>query len=318
MRRRRLGARGPEISAVGLGAWEAGGGEYGAGASDDDLIAAYRAGFDAGINWIDTAEVYGPHTSEELVGRAVADRDEVMVFTKVGPLPLGHGYEPDAIRAAAEDSLRRIGRDVIDLYQLHQPVPGMDVEAAWGAMVGLVDEGLVRCIGVSNFDREQLELCQRIRPLDSLQPQLSMLYREQQELVDWCAKRDVGVIAYGPLAFGLLTGGVTSDTRFSDDDWRSGNTDVPPVRRLYEALFAPAVLPGNLEKAEAVGPIADRLGLSRAQLALAWAFHQPGVTGVICGTTKEERARQDAAAAGVELSAGDLAEIDELLEVSER
>ena len=313
MRRRRLGQHGPEISLVGLGAWEAGGGEYGAGPAEDELIEAYRAGFDAGIDWIDTAEVYGPHTSEELVGRAVAGRDDVMVFTKVGPRPLGHGYEPDAIRAAAEDSLRRLGRDVIDLFQLHQPVPGMDVEAAWEAMAALVDDGLARAIGVSNFDLSQLELCQRIRPPDSLQPQLSMLYSEQRDLIEWCREREVGVIAYGPLAFGLLTGQVSADTRFPADDWRGGGNEVPAVKRLYEALFAPDVFAGNVAKAEAVDPVADELGISRAQLAVAWALHQPGVTGVICGTTEARLAREDAAAGDVELSAGDLAKIDGLL-----
>jgi aryl-alcohol dehydrogenase-like predicted oxidoreductase len=310
MRRRRLGSGGPEISVVGLGAWEAGGGEYGAGPPEDQIVAAYQAGFDAGIDWIDTAEVYGPHTSEELVGRAVRGRDDVMVFTKVGPQPLGHGYEPDAIRAAAQDSLRRLGRDVIDLFQLHQPVPGMDVEAAWEAMAGLAEDGLARCIGVSNFDRAQLELCQRIRPVDSLQPNLSLLYRADQGLVEWCGEQGIGVIAYGSLAFGLLTASIDAGTRFASDDWRSGNTDVPPVRRLYDALFAPEVLPGHLATVEAIGPIAERLGISRAQLALAWAAEQQGVTGAICGTTSPLRARENAAAGSVQLSAGDLARID--------
>jgi methylglyoxal reductase len=312
MRRRRLGSSGLEISAVGLGAWEAGGGEYGAGPPEDQIVAAYHAGFDAGIDWIDTAEVYGPHASEELVGRAVKGRDDVMVFTKVGPKPLGHGYEPDAIRAAAQDSLRRLGRDVIDLFQLHQPVPGMDVEAAWEAMAGLAEDGLVRAVGVSNFDREQLELCQRIRPVDSLQPNLSLLYRRDQDLVAWCGEQGIGVIAYGPLAFGLLTGRIDAGTRFADDDWRSGNTDVPPVIRLYEALFAPDVLPGHLATVEGLRPIAERLGISRAQLALAWAAEQPGVTGVICGTTSPARAGENAAAGSVALSPDDLAEIDAL------
>ncbi len=313
MRTRKLGSGGPEISVVGLGAWEAGGGEYGAGPSDDEIIAAYHAGFDAGINWIDTAEVYGPHTSEELVGRAVADRDDVMVFTKVGPLPLGSGYEPDGIRSGAEGSLRRIGRDAIDLYQLHQPVPGLDIEAAWTAMAGLVEDGLVRFIGLSNVDREQIEACQRIRPVDSLQPNLSMLYRSLQELIAWCGEQGIGVIAYGPLAFGLLTGAITTETRFSPDDWRSGNTDVPAVERLYRALFAPEVIAGNLAKADAVGPVAERLGLTRAQLALAWAIHQPGVTGVICGAVTEEHASENAAAGSADLSPEDLAKIEALL-----
>jgi methylglyoxal reductase len=312
VRRRRLGSGGPEISVIGLGAWEAGGGEYGAGPPDDEIVAAYQAGFDAGIDWIDTAEVYGPHASEELVGRAVRGRDDVMVFTKVGPRPLGHGYEPRAIRAAAQDSLRRLGRDVIDLYQLHQPVPGMDVEAAWEAMAALTNDGLVRWIGVSNFDREQLELCQRIRPVDSLQPNLSLLYRRDQDLIEWCGEQGIGVIAYGPLAFGLLTGSIDTGTRFAPDDWRSGNTDVPPVKRLYDALFAPGVLPGHLATVEALGPIADRLGLSRAQLALAWAVEQQGVTGIICGTTSSRRARENAASGSCELSPEDLAHIDPL------
>ena len=297
---------------IGLGAWEAGGGEYGAGPADDEIVAAYQAGFDAGIDWIDTAEVYGPHTSEELVGRAVRGRDDVMVFTKVGPQPLGHGYEPRAIRAAAQDSLRRLGRDVIDLYQLHQPVPGMDVEAAWAAMAALADDGLVRWIGVSNFDREQLQLCQRIRPVDSLQPQLSLLYRRDQDLIEWCGDQGIGVIAYAPLAFGLLTGSIDTGTRFAPDDWRSGNTDVTPVKRLYDALFAPGVLPGRLAAVEALAPIAERLGLSRAQLSLAWAVEQQGVTGVICGTTSSARARENAASGSRELSLEDLADIDAL------
>lgn len=312
MRRRRLRANGPEVSVVGIGGWEAGG-TWGSNPEDDEIIAAYHAAFDAGVNWVDTAEVYGPHISEEIVGRAVADRADVMVFTKVGPRPMGSGYEPDGIRSAAEGSLRRLGRDVIDLFQLHQPVPGMDVEAAWEAMVGLVDDGLVRFIGVSNFDREQIELCQRIRPVDSLQPNLSMLYRPLQDLIAWSGEQGIGVIAYGPLAFGLLTGAITAETEFGPDDWRSGNTDVPAVQGLYRALFAPEVLAGNLARSEALDPIADRLGLSRAQLALAWAIQQPGVSGVICGTRSAKRARENAAAGSVDLSHDDLAAIEAVL-----
>ena len=296
---------------IGLGAWEAGGGEYGAGPADDEIVAAYQAGFDAGIDWIDTAEVYGPHTSEELVGRAVRGRDDVMVFTKVGPQPLGHGYKPRAIRAAAQDSLRRLGRDVIDLYQLHQPVPGMDVEAAWAAMAALADDGLVRWIGVSNFDREQLQLCQRIRPVDSLQPHLSLLYRRDQDLIEWCGDQGIGVIAYAPLAFGLLTGSIDTGTRFAPDDWRSGI----PTSHPSSASTMPCSHRGSprcLAAVEALAPIAERLGLSRAQLSLAWAVEQPGVTGVICGTTSSGRARENAASGSRELSREDLADIDAL------
>jgi aryl-alcohol dehydrogenase-like predicted oxidoreductase len=312
MRTRKLGSRGPEISAVGLGAWQAGG-TWGTNPSDDSIIAAYHAAFDAGINWVDTAEVYGPYVSEGLVGTAVATRDDVMVFTKVGSRPVGSGYEPDGIRSAVQGSLRRIGRDVIDLYQLHQPVPDMNIEAAWHAMAGLVDDGLVRFIGLSNVDREQIARCQRIRPVDSLQPNFSMLYRELQGLIEWCGEQGIGVISYGPLAFGLLTGAIIAETRFPVDDWRSGNTEVPAVQRLYRVLFAPDVIAGHLAQAAALAPVADRLGLTRAQLALAWAIHQPGVTGVICGTRSPARARENAAAGSVELSPDDLAAIDAVL-----
>ena len=146
--------------------------------------------------------------------------------------------------------------------------------------------------------------------MDSFQPNLSLVYRRDQDLVEWCGAQGIGVIAYGPLAFGLLTGVIDADTRFASDDWRSGNTDVPPVIRLYEALFAPDVLPGHLATVEALRPIAEGLGISLAQLALAWAVEQQGVTGAICGTTSSTRARENAAAGAVQLSPDDLERID--------
>jgi aryl-alcohol dehydrogenase-like predicted oxidoreductase len=286
---------------------------WGTNPPDDEIVNAYRAGFDEGIDWVDTAEVYGPHRSEELVAQAIKGRDEVLVFTKVGPSPIGSGYEAEGIRAGAEGSLRRLGRDVIDLYQIHFPAPGIDIEAAWEAMAGLVDHGLVRFIGVSNFNREQTEACERIRHVDSLQPNFSMLFQPLRELIGWCGEQGIGVISYGPLAFGLLTGAITSETRFPPDDWRSGNTEIPPVLALYHALFAPGVIGDKLATVEALRPVADRLGISLAQLALAWAIQQPGVTGVICGTRSPERARENASAAAVDLSGDDLAEIDDIL-----
>jgi len=309
---RKLGPNGPEISVIGMGGWEAGG-MWGTNPPDEEIVRAYQAGFDAGITWVDTAEVYGPHRSEELVGEAIKGRDDVMVFTKVAGSPLGSGYDADGIRAGAEGSLRRLGREVIDLYQLHFPLPGMDIEAAWEAMARLVDDGLVRFVGVSNFDREQLEACQRVRPVDSLQPNFSMLFQRSRELLAWCGEQGIGVIAYGPLAFGLLTGAVTAETRFPPDDWRSGNTEIPPVLALYHALFAPEVIGANLAKVEQLRPVANRLGTTLAQLALSWAIRQPSVTGAICGTRSPERARENAAAGDVELSREDLEEIDRIL-----
>jgi aryl-alcohol dehydrogenase-like predicted oxidoreductase len=286
---------------------------WGSNPPDDEIANAYRAGFDGGINWVDTAEVYGPHRSEELVAQAIKGHDEVLVFTKVGPSPIGSGYEAEGIRTGAEGSLRRLGRDVIDLYQIHFPAPGIDIETAWEAMAHLVDDGVVRFIGVSNFNREQIEACERIRHVDSLQPNFSMLFQPLRDLIAWCDEQGIGVIAYGPLAFGLLTGRITAETRFPPDDWRSGNTEIPPVLALYQALFAPDVIRDKLAKVEALRPVADRVGITLAQLALAWAIQQPGVTGVICGTRSAERARENASAAAVALSKQDLTEIDAIL-----
>jgi len=140
-----------------------------------------------------------------------------------------------------------------------------------------------------------------------------MLFQPLRELIGWCDEQGIGVISYGPLAFGLLTGTITAETRFPPDDWRSGNTEIPPVLALYHALFAPDVIGDTLAKVEALRPVADRLGVTLAQLALAWAIEQPGVTGVICGTRSAERARENAGAAAVELSVEDLAEIDTIL-----
>lgn len=306
MKTRKLGSNRQEISVIGMGTWEAGGG-WGANPPDEQIVRAYHTGFDAGVTWIDTAEAYG---SEPLIGRAVRGRGAVLVSTKLAPSPFGSGYDPDGIRAGAEGSLRRLGREVIDLYFLHTWVPGIDVETTWGAMAQLVDDGLVRFIGLSNFDREQVEAVHRLRPVDVIQPGLSMLFQPFRDLIAWCGEQGIGVISYGPLAFGLLSGSIAAGTRFPPDDWRSGNTDIPVVRALYNGLFAPDVIGDHLATVERVGRIANRLGCTLAQLALAWAFDQPGVTGAICGTRSPERARENAAAGDLELSADVLHEIE--------
>lgn len=312
MKTRKLGSNGPEVSVIGMGAWEAGG-MWGANPPDEQILRAYDAGFDVGITWIDTAEVYGPHRSEELVGQALRHRDAVLVSTKLAPSPFGSGYDPDGIRAGAEGSLRRLGREVIDLYFLHTWVPGIDIEATWGAMAQLVDDGLVRFIGLSNFDREQVEVFHRLRPVDVIQPGFSMLYQPFRDLIAWSGEQGIGVISYGPLAFGLLSGSITAGTRFPPDDWRSGNTDIPVVLALYNALFAPDVIRGQVTKVEQLREVADGLGSTLAQLALSWAFHQPGVTGAISGTRSPERARENASAGDLELSAEVRHKIDRLM-----
>jgi methylglyoxal reductase len=309
MRTERLGSSGPEISVIGFGAWEAGGGVWGPNPSEDTVIEAMRAGFDAGINWIDTAEVYGDGLSETLVGKAVAGRDDVLVATKVAPRPDGTGFRADQVRRACAASLERLGRERIDLYQLHWRDDEVPVEETWGAMTELVEEGLVRHIGVSNFDRELIERCERIRHVDSLQPHFSMLHLKHRDLIRWCGDHGTGVVCYGPLAYGLLTGAIGSDTEFDREDWRSGYGGVS----YYREMFVPGKLERSLAVVDALRPIADRLSITVAQLALAWVVHQPGVTSAIAGSRNPDHVRQNAAAGDVELDADTLREIEAIL-----
>lgn len=309
MRTSRLGSSGPEISVIGFGAWEAGGMAWGPNPPDDETIGAMHAAVEAGMTWVDTAEVYGGGRSEELVGQAVAGRD-VLVLTKVAPRPAGSGFDAAGVRAGAEASLRRLGREVIDLYQLHWPDGSVPVEETWEAMARLVDDGLVRWIGVSNFSVELIERCERVRHVDSLQPQLSMLHRTgQDDLFVHCEQAGTGILAYGPLAFGLLTGRFDEGTTFSDDDWRGGKHGMG----AYDELFAPVPFTRNLAIVEALRPLADARGVTLAQLALAWVVHQLGITGAIAGSRSAGHVRDNAAAGDVELTQKDLEAIEAIL-----
>jgi aryl-alcohol dehydrogenase-like predicted oxidoreductase len=305
MRRRQLGAKGPDISVIGYGAWEAGGTAWGPNESEDIVIEAIRAGLDAGIDWIDTAEVYGDGVSERLVGRAISGRrDDLTIASKVAPTPEGSGFRPEQVAAACEGSLRRLGTDRIDLYQLHWPdETGVPLEDTWGAMTELLDAGKVRFLGVSNFDREQIELCLRIRHVDSLQPEFSMLERKHAELIRWCGDEGVGVVSYGPLAFGLLTGAVTVDSTFAEGDWRA----KPENGDRFDDLE------GSLAIVERLRPVAERLGCELAQLALAWNLHQAGVIAAIAGSRNPSHVRSNAAAGDLELDDATLEELDSLL-----
>ena len=305
MRKGKLGARGPEISVIGFGAWEAGGTAWGPNESEDVVIEAIRVGIESGTDWIDTAEVYGDGVSELLVGRAISGRrDEVVVATKVAPQPEGTGFAPPQVRAACEKSLGRLGIDLIDLYQLHWPdESGTPLEDTWGAMCELQDAGLIGSIGVSNFDRGQIETCLAIRHVDSLQPEFSMIVRENAELIRWCGDQGIGVVSYGPLASGLLSGAITAATRFPPGDWRGEKQDEGPF----------ADLPRSLEVVDRIRPVAERLGCTLSQLALAWNVQQPGVTAAIAGSRNAAHVRANAAAGDIELNEATLAELDALL-----
>ena len=308
METKRLGSQGPELSVVGFGAWEAGEGLWGPNESEK-VIEAIHAGFDSGMNWIDTAEVYGRGKSETIVGKALAGRrDDIILATKLAPRPTGSGFRADEVRKGIEGSLERLGTDRIDLYQLHWTDDIVPVEETWSAMAALVDEGLVRWIGVSNFDQELIERCEAIRHVDSLQPQMSMLHLTNRDLIAWCGEKGIGTVCYGPLAYGLLTGAITADTEFGSDDWRrTGGTSY------YDRLFAPGKLERSLAVMDALQSVADRLGVTIAQLALGWVFHQPGATSAIAGSRNPEHVRQNAGAGDVELDQKTLDELEELL-----
>ena len=314
MRTHRLGTQGPELSVIGFGSWEAGGTAWGANASDDHVIDAMRSALEAGINWIDTAEVYGDGVSESLVGRAIAGRrDEVLIASKVAPQPEGTGFRPEEIAKACDASLSRLGIETIDLYQLHWPDElGITVEDSWGAMAALQQAGKVRFLGVSNFDRELIARCEAVRHVDSLQPEFSMLDRRQAELIAWCKSQGTGVITYGPLGYGILTGAIGADTAFAEGDWRVTSSDPGDPAELN--LFARDVLPAALEVVEDLRPIADRLGVTLAQLALAWNAHQPGVTSAIAGSRNPDHVRSNARSGDIVLDDDTLAELDHLLD----
>jgi aryl-alcohol dehydrogenase-like predicted oxidoreductase len=260
------------------------------------------------MTWIDTAEVYGDGRSEELVGQATAGLgDDVLIFTKVAPKPAGSGFRAEQVKGAIQGSLERLGRDQVDLYQLHWPDLSVPVEETWTAMAELQDAGLVRHIGVSNFDRVLVERCLAIRHVDSVQNEFSLFRREDsRRLLPWLDEHGVGYLAYGPLAFGLLTGAVQEDTTFHDGDWRSGTMGMSS----YDRLFAPRVRAKNLEKVDRLRPIAERLGTDLAALTLRWAIEQRGVSAAIAGSRNPRHVRGNAAAGDLRLDEKTLQEVE--------
>jgi aryl-alcohol dehydrogenase-like predicted oxidoreductase len=305
MRTQRLGATGPELSVIGFGAWEAGGDAWGPNRSESEVIDAIGAGVDAGMNWVDTAEVYGNGVSEMLVGKALAGRrDGIFLATKVAPGSEGTGFRPEQVRAACDASLGRLGVDAIDLYQLHWPDrSGVPVEDTWGAISGLVDAGKVRWVGVSNFDRALIERCSDIRHVDSLQQEFSLVRLDDRELIRWCGEAGIGVLSYSPLGAGLLTGAFDRKDAQRIDDWRAsdGLTSVGHLDRVFALV-------------DGMRPVAERLGVSLPQLTLAWNWKQPGVTSAIAGSRDAEHTRSNAAAGDLELDGATLAELDALVD----
>jgi aryl-alcohol dehydrogenase-like predicted oxidoreductase len=312
---RSLGSSGVPITATGFGAWAIGGGgwAFGWGPQDDTAsIATMRHALERGINWIDTAAVYGLGHSEEVVGRLLRDlpaSERPLVFTKCGlvwderdPMaPPRRVLEPESIRRECDASLRRLGVERIDLYQFHWPDETTRVEDSWSEMVRLVDAGKVRLAGVSNFDGPLLERCEAIRHVDSLQPPFSLIHREAAAReIPWCAKHKTGVICYSPMQSGLLTDSFSKQNvaRFAPDDWRRRSSD-----------FLEPSLSRNLALRDSLRPIAQRHGSTVSAIALAWTLAWPGVTGAIVGARSPQQVDGWIDAATIQLTAADLAEI---------
>ncbi len=284
MQKKQLGNTDMQITPIGFGSWAIGGAgwAYGWGAQDDgEAIAAIERALELGVNWIDTAAVYGLGHSEELVAKAVCGmKQKPYIFTKCSLVwnaerQVGNSLKADSIRRECEASLKRLQVDAIDLYQIHWPNPEADLEEGWQEMARLQEEGLVRHLGVSNFTVEQLRRVMPIAPVASLQPPYSMLRPAvEKELLPFCLEQNIGVIVYSPMLSGMLTGSMSREraANFSLDDWRRQNKEFQEPR-----------LSANLELVELLKRIGALHGRSAGEVAIAWVLRNPAVTGAIVG-----------------------------------
>jgi aryl-alcohol dehydrogenase-like predicted oxidoreductase len=306
-----LGQTDLEITRVGFGAWAIGGGgwEFGWGAQEDEQsVASIHRALEQGVNWIDTAAAYGFGRSEQIVGRALEGlATRPYVFTKCSLLEgpgrrVLHSLKRDSILREAEASLQRLGLDAIDLYQIHWPNPAADVEEGWAALAELKDQGLVRHIGVSNFDVEQLRRIQQISPVETLQPQYSLIEREaEQELLPFAEQEGIGVIVYSPMGSGILTGSMTREriAGLADDDWRK-----------HDQRFSEPQLSQNLDLVERLRTVAERYDTIPGAVAIAWTLRNPAVDGAIVGFRAPSQVDPLLVAANLELSDDDLDQIE--------
>jgi aryl-alcohol dehydrogenase-like predicted oxidoreductase len=306
-----LGQTGLEITRVGFGAWAIGGGdwEFGWGPQDDEQsIAAIHHALEQGINWIDTAAAYGFGRSEQIVGRALAGvAERPHVFTKCSLLEgpdrtVLHSLKRDSVLREAEASLQRLGVDAIDLYQIHWPIPALEIEEGWAALAELREQGLVRHIGVSNFDVEQLRQVRQIAPVETLQPQYSLIERGvEQELLPFAEREGIGVIVYSPMGSGMLSGGMTRARIESlpDEDWRK-----------RDARFNEPQLSANLELVERLEAVAERHESTPGAIAVAWTLRDPAVDAAIVGFRRPDQVDPILPGAGLDLTDRDIAEIE--------
>lgn len=317
MQTRNLGTSDLKITPIGVGAWAMGGGQWAFswGTQDDNAsIAAIHTALDAGVNWIDTAAVYGLGHSEEVVGRAIKGRSQrPYIFTKCSRIwndkgEIGHSLKSVSIRHELEASLRRLNVDVVDLYQIHWPQPDEDIEEGWRTLVDLQKEGKVRYIGVSNFNVEQMKRAEKIAPITSLQPNYNIVTPDiERTVLPYCREQNIGVIVYAPMKSGLLTGKMTRERIASlpPDDFR------PRTISFQEPLLS-----RNLGLVEVLRRIADQHGKTPGEVAIAWTLRDPVVTGAIVGMRSPEQAKQIVRSAEFRLGTDEIAEIEGYMEAN--
>lgn len=317
MQTRKLGSSDLNLTVVGLGTWGISGtgwrGSWGPQDDNDSIKAIIRA-YDLGVNWIDTAAVYGLGHSEEVVGKAIKELPErPIIATKLGSCWDENGeifgrLTKESVRKEAEDSLRRLDIDTIDLYQIHWPINDNhdEVLEGWATMADLVKEGKVRYIAVSNFDVELMKKIQPIHTITSLQPPYSMMRRNtENELLPYCAENNIGVVCYSPMGKGLLTGKFSKErvASLSDEDHRKRSGDFKDPR-----------LSITLGMVDELRPIAEKNGRTLAQLAIVWVLRRPEVTAAIVGTRRPDQIEETAKAGDWNLSQEDIAAVDQILE----
>lgn len=311
METRPFGKTGMQITPIGFGAWAIGGGnwEFAWGPQDDEQsIAAIHRALDLGINWIDTAAVYGLGHSEEVVARALEGMAErPYVFTKCSMIwndqrEVSHSLKRDSLRRELEASLRRLRTDAIDLYQIHWPNPEPDIEEGWATLAEFKREGKVRHIGVCNFNVEQMERISAIAPIETLQPPYSLVHPEAgREILPYAGEHGLGVIVYSPMASGLLTGAITRErvAAMPEDDWRKRSPEFQEPR-----------LSRNLALVERLRAVGERHGRSPGEVAIAWTLHHPAVTAAIVGARSAAQVEGIIGAADLRLTDDEVREIE--------
>jgi aryl-alcohol dehydrogenase-like predicted oxidoreductase len=316
MQQRAFGRTGLAVSALGFGSWPMSGGERYGAIEDTEAIRAIHRALDAGVNCVDTAPAYGFGHAEEVVGQALRGRrSQAILVTKCGLAwgpdapAIRRDTRPASLRREVDQSLRRLRTDVIDVYLIHWPNAETPFEDAFGTMDDIVRAGKVRFVGVSNFTVDQMEGCRRVRPIDVVQVGYHLFDRRmEREVFPYCARHGIGVMGYGPLAHGLLTGAFTAATRFAEPDWRAKGV------AFGQPIFTPENLPRNVAVVDRLRrEVAEPLGVSVGQLALAWVLRNPVVSTALVGARNPAEVDASLAGAGLSLSAADLARIEAIM-----